>query len=113
MFQTPTIQALTTNRLFILDHHDTLMPYLRRINATANKIYASRTLLFLQDDGTLKPLAIELSLPHPEGDNLGAVSNVYTPAENGVEGAIWQLAKAYVAVDDSGIHQLISHWYSH
>ncbi|KAF5782039.1 putative linoleate 13S-lipoxygenase [Helianthus annuus] len=103
-------EALVAKRLFILDHHDSLMPYLRRINATTNKIYASRTLLFLQNDGTLKPLVIELSLPHPEGDNLGAVSNVYTPAEYGVEGAVWQLAKAYVAVDDSGIHQLISHW---
>lgn len=88
------------------------MPYLRRINATTNKIYASRTLLLLQNDGTLKPLVIELSLPHPDGDNLGAISNVYTPAENGVEGSIWKLAKAYVAVNDSGIHQLISHWYT-
>ncbi|KAK9054797.1 hypothetical protein SSX86_025876 [Deinandra increscens subsp. villosa] len=103
-------EALKTNRLFILDHHDSLMPYLRRINESTNKIYASRTLLFLQNDGTLKPLAIELSLPHPEGDNHGAVSNVFTPAENGVEGAVWQLAKAYVAVNDSGIHQLVSHW---
>ncbi|KAI3752462.1 hypothetical protein L2E82_24495 [Cichorium intybus] len=103
-------EVLKANRLFILDHHDSLMPYLRRINATTNKIYASRTFLLLQNDGTLKPLAIELSLPHPDGDKLGAISNVYTPAENGVEGSIWQLAKAYVAVNDSGIHQLISHW---
>ncbi|KAL7585497.1 hypothetical protein Lser_V15G44872 [Lactuca serriola] len=103
-------EVLKANRLFILDHHDSLMPYLRRINATKNKIYASRTLLLLQNDGTLKPLVIELSLPHLDGDNLGAISNVYTPAENGVEGSIWQLAKAYVAVNDSGIHQLISHW---
>ncbi|CAH1444189.1 unnamed protein product [Lactuca virosa] len=103
-------EALKANRLFILDHHDSLMPYVRRINATTNKIYASRTLLLLQNDGTLKPLAIELSLPHPDGDKHGAISNVYTPAENGIEGSVWQLAKAYVAVNDSGIHQLISHW---
>lgn len=77
---------------------------------TSAKIYASRTLLFLQKDGTLKPLAIELSLPHPDGDQLGAISKVFTPHEDGLEASIWQLAKAYVAVNDSGVHQLISHW---
>ncbi|XP_019230722.1 PREDICTED: probable linoleate 9S-lipoxygenase 5 [Nicotiana attenuata] len=103
-------QAIKENRLFILNHHDSLMPYLRRINTTTTKTYATRTLLFLKDDGTLKPLAIELSLPHPDGDHLGAVSKVYTPANDGHEAIIWQLAKAYVAVNDSGYHQLISHW---
>ncbi|KAI4301786.1 hypothetical protein L6164_035032 [Bauhinia variegata] len=102
--------AVRKKRLFILDHHDTLMPYLRRINATSTKIYATRTLLFLKNDGTLRPVAIELSLPYPEGDQLGAVSKVYTPAEQGVANSIWQLAKAYVGVNDSGYHQLISHW---
>ncbi|EEF40396.1 lipoxygenase, putative [Ricinus communis] len=104
-------EAIEKNKLFILDYHDALMPYLRRINSTSTKTYASRTLLFLRDDGTLKPLAIELSLPHPKGDHLGAESNVYTPAEQeGIEGSLWKLAKAYVAVNDSGYHQLISHW---
>ncbi|KAK6929981.1 Lipoxygenase, C-terminal [Dillenia turbinata] len=103
-------QALENHKLFILDHHDALIPYLRRINTTSTKTYASRTLLLLKDDGTLKPLAIELSLPHPQGDHHGAVNQVYTPAENGIEGAVWQLAKAYAAVNDSGCHQLISHW---
>ncbi|MCE0481750.1 hypothetical protein HAX54_039745 [Datura stramonium] len=103
-------QAIKENRLFILNHHDTLMPYLRRINTTTTKTYATRTLLFLKGDGTLKPLAIELSLPHPEGDQLGAISKVYTPASDGHEATVWQLAKAYVAVNDSGYHQLISHW---
>lgn len=104
-------QAIKNNKLFILDHHDTIMPLLRQINRdTFSKVYATRTLLFLKEDGTLKPLAIELSLPHPEGDQFGAVSKVYTPANEGVEGSIWQLAKAYVAVTDSGHHQLISHW---
>ncbi|PON41121.1 Lipoxygenase [Parasponia andersonii] len=104
-------EALEKNRLFILDHHDTFMPFVKRINtSTSSKVYATRTLLFLTNDGTLKPLAIELSLPHPQGDHLGAVSRVYTPAEQDVEGSIWQLAKAYVIVNDYGYHQLISHW---
>lgn len=103
-------KAIESNRLYILDHHDALMPYLRRVNSTTTKTYATRTVLFLKEDGTLKPLAIELSLPHPQGDTHGAVSQVYTPAEEGVEGSVWQLAKAYAAVNDSGYHQLISHW---
>ncbi|MQL20446.1 hypothetical protein EI008_26020, partial [Escherichia coli] len=69
-----------------------------------------RTILFLQNDGTLKPLAIELSKPHPQGDNFGPVSNVYLPADQGVEGSIWLLAKAYVVINDSCYHQLVSHW---
>ncbi|PON59877.1 Lipoxygenase [Trema orientale] len=103
-------EALKNTKLLILDHHDAFMPYLRRINTTATKTYASRTILFLKTDGTLKPLAIELSLTHPDGDQYGAVSKVYTPAEKGADGTIWQLAKAYAAVNDSGYHQLISHW---
>lgn len=103
-------QAIKNDKLFILDYHDALMPYLSRINSTSTKTYATRTLLFLKEDGTLKPLAIELSLPHPQGESYGATSQVYTPAEDGVEGSVWQLAKAYAAVNDSGYHQLISHW---
>ncbi|KAL8170893.1 hypothetical protein V2J09_022697 [Rumex salicifolius] len=102
-------EALVKNKLFILDHHDAVMPYLRRINATSTKTYATRTLLFLQEDGTLKPVAIELSLPHAQGDEHGSVSLVVKPAKDGVEGAIWQLAKAYVGVNDSGYHQLNTH----
>ncbi|KAJ0093190.1 hypothetical protein Patl1_25390 [Pistacia atlantica] len=103
-------EAIEKKKLFILDHHDALMPYLQKINSTTTKTYASRTLLLLQDDGTLKPLAIELSLPHPQGDHHGAVNKVFTPAEHGIECTIWQLAKAYAAVNDSGYHQLVSHW---
>ncbi|TXG66020.1 hypothetical protein EZV62_007295 [Acer yangbiense] len=58
--------AIKKNKLFILDHHDPLMPYLRKINTnTSTKTYATRSILFL---------------------------------------------KAYVTVNDSGYHQLISHW---
>ncbi|KAF5782036.1 putative linoleate 9S-lipoxygenase [Helianthus annuus] len=103
-------EVVKANRLFILDYHDLLMPYVKRINETSSKIYATRTLLLLQKDGTLKPIAIELSLPHPDDEKLGAVSKVCTPSKLGVEAEIWKLAKAYVVVNDSGVHQLISHW---
>ncbi|KAG5626141.1 hypothetical protein H5410_011359 [Solanum commersonii] len=96
-------EAIKANQLFILNHHDTLMPYMRQINMTSTKIYASRTLLFLQKDGTLKLLGIELSLPHPDGNQHGFISKVFTPQEYGTEASIWQLAKAYVAVNDSGV----------
>lgn len=102
------VQALKQKRILILDHHDYLVPYLRRINAQGLCIYASRTLLFLKNDGTLRPLVIELSLP---GEGMEQeVSRVFVSANQGTEGALWMLAKAHVAVNDSGYHQLISHW---
>lgn len=104
-------QALANRRLFVLDYHDIFMPYVRRINQTNAKTYATRTILFLREDGTLKPVAIELSLPHPGGDNSGAISQVILPANEGVQSTIWLLAKAYVVVNDSCYHQLMSHWY--
>ncbi|WJX92142.1 Lox2p [Trifolium repens] len=103
-------QAIQCNRLYILDHHDAIFPYLRKLNETGAKAYATRTIIFVQDDGTLKPLAIELSTPNPKGDSFGPVSNVYLPASEGVEASIWLLAKAYVVVNDANYHQLVSHW---
>ncbi|KAK1290588.1 putative linoleate 9S-lipoxygenase 5 [Acorus calamus] len=102
--------AMRERRLFVLDHHDYLMPYLTRINSQPGVFaYASRTLLFLKDDGTLKPIAIELSLPGDGGDG-GEVSKVFMPARYGTDRALWELAKAHVSANDSGHHQLISHW---
>ncbi|XP_020218679.1 seed linoleate 9S-lipoxygenase-2 [Cajanus cajan] len=104
-------KAIEDKRLFILDHHDVFLPFLRRINESKlAKSYATRTILLLKDDGTLKPLAIELSLPHPGQQNLGFYSKVILPANEGVESTIWLLAKAHVIVNDSCYHQLISHW---
>jgi linoleate 9S-lipoxygenase len=104
-------KAIQDERLFILNYHDAFLPYLKWINKPVPKSYATRTILFLKDDGTLKPLAIELSLSHPDGEKFGAVSKVMLPPEKpGVDKTIWQLAKAYVAVNDACYHQLMSHW---
>ncbi|XP_023004785.1 linoleate 9S-lipoxygenase 5-like isoform X2 [Cucurbita maxima] len=105
----PLQQAIEDRRIFMLDHHDYLMPFLNRINSSNVFAYASRTLLFLRTDSTLKPLAIELSLPYSEAEG-GEISWVYLPAPEGLEAALWQLAKAHVAANDSVYHQLVSHW---
>ncbi|KAJ6401580.1 hypothetical protein OIU84_016889 [Salix udensis] len=102
------VQAMNEWRIFILDHHDYLMPYLSKINTKGVCAYASRTLFFLRADATMKPLAIELSLPGSSEDT--EISRVFLPAKKGTEAALWQLAKAHVAANDSAYHQLISHW---
>ncbi|PSR86298.1 Linoleate 9S-lipoxygenase 7 [Actinidia chinensis var. chinensis] len=101
-------KAMDQWRIFILDHHDYLMPFLNRICTKGVCAYASRTLLFLRDDDTLKPLAIELSWPGPSSGVEG--HRVFLPSTQGTKAALWQLAKAHVAVNDSCHHQLISHW---
>ncbi|BAT98352.1 hypothetical protein LR48_Vigan346s002500 [Vigna angularis] len=104
-------KAIEGKRLFILDHHDVFMPFLTRLNELkTTKAYATRTILFLKDDGTLKPLVIELSLPNSVEQRRGSISKVILPANLGVESTIWLLAKAHVIVNDSCYHQLISHW---
>ncbi|CAK8560106.1 unnamed protein product [Lathyrus sativus] len=105
-------QALEQGRIFMLDHHDYLMPYLNRINANGVCAYASRTILFLRSDGMLKPLTIELSLP---GSSLALeIHRIFLPSKQGTQAALWQLAKAHVLANDAFYHLLVSHWlYTH
>lgn len=107
-----TKQAMLQKRIFILDHHDYLMPFLDRINRKDVRAYASRTLLFMREDSTMKPVAIELSFP---GASHGSEFNrvfLPVPASQGdSRAALWQLAKAHVLSNDSAYHHLISHWW--
>ncbi|KAM3371265.1 hypothetical protein ACQJBY_018577 [Aegilops geniculata] len=120
-------QAIEKDRLYAVDHHDWVMPYLKRINElpgaeekgeiSERKSYATRTLFFLQDDSTLKPLAIELSSPHPKDERLGATSTVYTPPDklNAGDAAsdtftAWDLAKAHAASNDACKNNYVLHW---
>ena len=102
-------QALDTNRLYIVDYHDIYLPFLERLNAMdGRKSYATRTVFFLTSLGTLKPIAIELSLP-PSGPNRKS-KRVVNPPVDSTNNWIWQLAKAHVCANDAGAHQLIHHW---
>ncbi|KAF5727279.1 hypothetical protein HS088_TW22G00969 [Tripterygium wilfordii] len=102
-------QALEENKLFIIDYHDMYLPFLDRINGLdGRKAYATRTIFFLTPLGTLKPIAIELSLP-PSGPSSRS-KRVVTPPVDATSNWIWQLAKAHVCSNDSGVHQLANHW---
>ncbi|XVF86916.1 hypothetical protein PTKIN_Ptkin18bG0079200 [Pterospermum kingtungense] len=102
-------QALNENKLFIVDYHDVYLPFLDRINALdGRKSYATRTIFFLTPCGTLKPIAIELSLPHTVPRS--RAKRVVTPPVDATTNWIWQLAKAHVCSNDAGVHQLVNHW---
>lgn len=130
MYDQLMMQAVEEGRLYAVDHHDWVMPYLKRINelpgeeekaeVSQRKVYAARTLLFLnRDDSTLKPLAIELSSPHPAKEQLGSVSTVYTPPDSvddddGIAAgrfSAWELAKAHAAANDTVENNFVTHWY--
>ncbi|XP_055825594.1 linoleate 13S-lipoxygenase 3-1, chloroplastic [Solanum dulcamara] len=104
-------EALDANKLFIVDYHDVYLPFLDRINALdGRKAYATRTIFFLSDVGTLKPIAIELSLPQTGPSSRS--KRVVTPPVCATGNWMWQLAKAHVCSNDAGVHQLVNHWLS-
>ncbi|KAF0891332.1 hypothetical protein E2562_009494 [Oryza meyeriana var. granulata] len=103
-------QAMDKAKLFIMDYHDVYLPFLDRINAIeGRKAYATRTIFFLTEAGTLKPIAIELSLPPTQPGEPGP-SNVLTPPCDATSNWLWMLAKAHVSSNDAGVHQLVNHW---
>ncbi|XP_023548189.1 linoleate 13S-lipoxygenase 3-1, chloroplastic-like isoform X2 [Cucurbita pepo subsp. pepo] len=102
-------QALDEKKLFIVDYHDVYLPFIDRINALdGRKTYATRTIFFLTPLGTLKPIAIELSLPSTAPSSRS--KRVVTPPVEATSNWIWQLAKAHVCSNDAGVHQLVNHW---
>ncbi|PHT59204.1 Linoleate 13S-lipoxygenase 2-1, chloroplastic [Capsicum baccatum] len=102
-------EAVAQKKLFILDYHDLLMPYVNKVNELKGTVlYGSRTLFFLTPDGTLRPLAIELIRPPVDGKPQW--KRVYCPTWHATGAWLWKLAKAHVLAQDSGYHQLVSHW---
>ncbi|KAG6691102.1 hypothetical protein I3842_10G048400 [Carya illinoinensis] len=102
-------QAMEENKLFILDYHDMYLPFLNQINSLEDrKAYATLTIFFLTPMGTLKPIAIELSLPAVDPNS--SPNQVLTPPIDPTTYCLWQLGKAHVCSNDSGVHQLVHHW---
>ncbi|KAL6568305.1 hypothetical protein OROHE_003989 [Orobanche hederae] len=102
-------EALDGKKLYIIDYHDIYLPFLDRMNALdGRKSYATRTIFFLTDLGTLKPIAIELSLPPTSPSSRS--KRVVAPPTDATTYWMWQLAKAHVCSNDAGVHQLVNHW---
>ncbi|XP_059628850.1 linoleate 13S-lipoxygenase 2-1, chloroplastic-like [Cornus florida] len=105
-------EAVEKKRLFMLDYHDLLLPYVNKVRALSpsfkTTLYGSRTLFFLTHDGTLRPLAIELT--RPPADGKPHWRQVFTPDWTATGCWLWRLAKAHVLAHDSGVHELITHW---
>ena len=100
---------MAEKKLFTLDHHDTFLPWVERINALPNsKTYASRVLFFLSADETLKVLAIELVLPPTKGAD--KVSRVFTPpTDTSKTDYVWEFAKSHAMNNEMTMHQSVSH----
>ncbi|ESW07425.1 hypothetical protein PHAVU_010G128800 [Phaseolus vulgaris] len=102
-------EAINENKLFIVDYHDIYLPFLEGINALdGRKSYATRTIFFSTPRGTLKPVAIELSLPFAGPSSRS--KRVVTPPVDATTNWMWMLAKAHVCSNDAGVHQLVNHW---
>lgn len=102
-------EALKQNKLYTLDYHDAFLPYIERINdIEGSKAYASRSIFFLTRKGALMPVAIELSLPAASG----RVDRVFVPpvTSNEHEQWLWKLAKTHAILNDTPVHQLVSHF---
>ncbi|THG16231.1 hypothetical protein TEA_010521 [Camellia sinensis var. sinensis] len=101
--------ALQKKKLFMLDYHDLLLPYVNKVRESkGTTLYGSRTIFFLTPDGTLMPLAIELTRPPVDGKPQW--KQVFTPTWDATGCWLWRLAKAHALAHDSGYHQLVSHW---
>lgn len=102
-------EALKQNKLYTLDYHDAFLPYIERMNdIEGSKAYASRSIFFLTKKGALMPVAIELSLPAASG----RVDRVFVPpvTSNEHEKWLWKLAKTHAILNDTPVHQLVSHF---
>ncbi|KAL9255426.1 Linoleate 13S-lipoxygenase 2-1, chloroplastic-like protein [Drosera capensis] len=102
-------EAIQQKKIYILDYHDVFLPYVNKVRQIkGTTLYGSRTLFFLTLNGTLKPLAIELT--RPPSCEKPQWKQVFTPDSDATQFWLWKLAKVHVLAHDSAHHQLISHW---
>ncbi|RRT67569.1 hypothetical protein B296_00016297 [Ensete ventricosum] len=84
----------------MLDYHDLLLPYVHKVrDLEATTLYGSRTIFFLTNDGTLRPLAIELTIP-PSATG-SQWKQVFRPRRDATGAWLWRHAKSHVRAHDS------------
>ncbi|CAI9093249.1 OLC1v1028708C1 [Oldenlandia corymbosa var. corymbosa] len=105
------LKAIAEKRLFIVDYHDLLLPFVEKINSlpAGRKTYASRTVFFYMPAGVLRPIVIELSLPPTS--TAPRKKHIFIQGHDSTTHWIWKLAKAHVSSNDFGVHQMVNHWY--
>ncbi|PIA53433.1 hypothetical protein AQUCO_00900190v1 [Aquilegia coerulea] len=102
-------EALEQNKLFMLDYHDLLLPYVKKVRALeGTTLYGSRTIFFLTPDSTLRPIAIELT--RPVLDYKPQWKKVFTPGCDATTCWLWKFAKVHVGAHDSVYHEVVVHW---
>ncbi|KAM4097016.1 hypothetical protein ACJW30_08G149200 [Castanea mollissima] len=102
-------EAISQKKLFIIDYQDLFSPYVSKVRQIeGTTLYGSRTLLFLTPNGTLWPLAIELTRPPMDGKPQW--KQVFTPCWDSTSVWLWRLAKAHVIAHESSYHQQVSRW---
>ncbi|XP_020271280.1 linoleate 13S-lipoxygenase 2-1, chloroplastic-like isoform X2 [Asparagus officinalis] len=102
-------EALEQKKLFVLDYHDLLLPFVHKVRELEDTtLYGSRTVFFLTPEGTLRPVAIELT--RPKSPTKPQWKRVFTHSWDSTGTWLWRHAKAHVCAHDAGFHQLYSHW---
>ncbi|KAG8365933.1 hypothetical protein BUALT_Bualt17G0023500 [Buddleja alternifolia] len=102
-------EAMKKKKLFILDYHDLLLPFIEKMNSLPDrKAYASRTIFYYSDTGILRPIVMELSLPPTPSSPRNKF--IFTHGHDATSHWRWNLAKAHVCSNDAGVHQLVNHW---
>ncbi|GLT26979.1 hypothetical protein SLA2020_020120 [Shorea laevis] len=103
-------EAVKQKRLFVLDYLDVFLPYVNKVRElTGTTLYGSRTLFFLNNNGTLRPIAIELVRP-PNSIDKKPGKWVFHHSWDATGCWMWRLAKAHVAAHDSTVHEIHHHW---
>ncbi|KAL5715807.1 linoleate 13S-lipoxygenase [Ranunculus cassubicifolius] len=102
-------EAMEQKKLFVIDYHDLLLPYVEKIRKLeGTTLYGSRALFFQCEDSTLRPIAIELTRPIMDGKSQWR--HVFTPSWDATNAWLWKFAMVHVATHDAGYHQLVIHW---
>ncbi|KAF3777471.1 Linoleate 13S-lipoxygenase 2-1 [Nymphaea thermarum] len=102
-------KAIEQKKLFIVDYHDILLPYVNKVRElSGTTLYGSRALFFHNKLGTLEPVAIELT--RPPSSTKPQWKQAFSPGFDATNVWLWRLAKAHFLAHDSGYHQLVSHW---